>query len=83
MIRGVKTWAESAGLPYQLNERFLGHWIGICEHIRKTRNDAGHPKKVETSSHEEAHASLLLFPVNAELTEQLVAFIVERQEHTP
>jgi len=48
-------------LPGGLREGLDIHFDGIFEIIRRTRNDAGHPR-VERPGKRDAHACLLLFP---------------------
>jgi hypothetical protein len=82
----IKTVTDALGRVFQgidkkthreLRERFDAHWGALTHEIRTTRNDAGHPTSIEPVTSESVHASLLLFPVLAGLTDDLLRWVVD------
>lgn len=65
----------SPTMPLELRERFSGHWQALTEELRRTRNDAGHPKSIAPVAHDLVHAALLIFPAVARLAKDLGAWI--------
>ena len=61
----------------ELREKFDAHWGALTHEIRTTRNDAGHPTSIDPVTPESVHASLLLFPVLAGLTGELLKWVVD------
>lgn len=62
-------------MPNKLFEDFQAYWPALVQQIRTVRNDAGHPKLIETITQESVHASLLLFPELAKMTKELIEWI--------
>jgi hypothetical protein len=60
-----------------LREKFDAHWGGLTHEIRTTRNDAGHPASIDPVTPESVHASLLMFPVLADLTGDLLEWVAD------
>jgi hypothetical protein len=61
----------------ELREQFDAHWGGLAHEIRTTRNDAGHPTSIEPVTPESVHASLLMFPILANLCGDLLLWVSE------
>jgi hypothetical protein len=59
LLRGAAN--SCTDLPESLRESLDIHFGSIFEIIRRTRNDAGHPRGAQPGRHE-AHACILLFP---------------------
>jgi hypothetical protein len=51
------------------------NWSAFAFQIRTTRNDAGHPASIEPITADAVHASLLIFPQLARLTNQLASWV--------
>lgn len=64
-----------SSMPAPLAEAFDIHWGPMLGHIRVTRNDAGHPRSLQTIPEDSAHATLLMFPTAARLTLELRQFV--------
>jgi hypothetical protein len=64
-------------LPADLCAAFEATWSAFAFQIRTTRIDAGHPASVEDVTADTAHASLLVFPQLARLTNRLSRWIAE------
>lgn len=64
-----------AQMPAKLKESYQSYWPAFVQQIRATRNDAGHPSNIDTVTPEIVHASLLIFPELAQLTNSLSAWI--------
>jgi hypothetical protein len=64
-------------LPADVRAAFEATWSAFAFQIRTTRNDAGHPASVEAVTADTAHASLLVFPQLAKLTNNLSRWIAE------
>lgn len=62
-------------MPDDLRARYDTYWAAFGGQIRLPRNEAGHPKNVDPVSPEDAHASLLTFPSQANLIETLRQWI--------
>jgi len=62
-------------MPKELRERFQAHWQSLTGHIRKVRNDAGHPISVNPVSGTDIHGALLMFPSLAQLASELTAWV--------
>lgn len=82
----IKTVTDALGLVFQgidkkthraLREKFDAHWGGLTHEIRTTRNDAGHPASIDPVTPESVHASLLMFPVLADLTGDLLQWVAD------
>lgn len=54
-----------------LEENFDAYWTAFGKQIRTTRNEAGHPKNIDTVTEESVHASFLIFPEQASLIRNL------------
>ena len=66
---------KSSRMPTSLRESFQAYWPAFLQQIRVARNDAGHPSSVEPVSYDTVHASLLIFPELALLTQRLCEWI--------
>jgi hypothetical protein len=60
---------------HELRESFDQCWSPFVYQIRVARNDAGHPTSIEPVTSDRAHASLLVFPELAKLTNSLAAWV--------
>jgi hypothetical protein len=67
--------AKKAGFPKDLREEFEAYWLAFAQQIRATRNDAGHPSSVDPVTEEGVHASFLIFPELARLSNNLAEWI--------
>lgn len=67
--------ARKGSFPKDLREDFEAYWLAFAQQIRATRNDAGHPSSVDPVSEEGVHASYLIFPDLARLSNNLAAWI--------
>jgi hypothetical protein len=68
--------AKKGTMAVNLREAFESHWSAFAHQIRQARNDAGHPKNIDSVSDETAHASLLIFPELAKLYSGLSTWIL-------
>jgi hypothetical protein len=66
---------HTSNMPTDLRDEYNAYWPALNEQLRRTRNDAGHPENISSFTFEDAHASLLMFPNIAKLTNHLVEFI--------
>ena len=62
-------------MPSSIRDEYNAYWPALNEQIRRTRNDAGHPENISSFTFEDVHASLLMFPNIAKLTNHLLGFI--------
>lgn len=62
---------QAAKMPRDLKESFKSYWPAFLQQIRTARNEAGHPSSVEPVTLDTVHASLLIFPELARLTQQI------------
>lgn len=62
-------------LPAPLRELFEANWSAFAMQIRSTRNDAGHPTSVDPVPPDKVHASILIFPELAKLTNSLSRWV--------
>ncbi len=69
---------HSGSMQIELRDEYNAYWPALNEQIRRTRNDAGHPENIASFTFEDVHASLLMFPNIAKLTNHLMDFI---QQH--
>jgi len=67
--------AQKSKMPTKLYETFESQWSAFAHQIRIARNEAGHPRSIDSVSDEAAHASLLIFPELAKLYSDLLAWI--------
>jgi hypothetical protein len=67
--------AHLAQMPLKLKETYQSYWPAFVQQIRATRNDAGHPSSIDPVTAEIVHASLLIFPELAQLTNSLSAWV--------
>ncbi|MBI4844397.1 MAG: hypothetical protein HY809_08765 [Nitrospirae bacterium] len=58
-----------------LREEYEAYWAAFIQQIRSARNDAGHPTSVDPVTSDTVHASLLIFPELAKLTEKLRTWV--------
>jgi hypothetical protein len=66
---------KKADMPPKLRDAFESHWAAVVHQIRRARNEAGHPKNIESMEDETAHASLLIFPELAKLYSELSSWV--------
>lgn len=62
-------------MPTNLYDSFQAYWPSFTHQIRTGRNESGHPSSIEPVTPENVHASLLIFPELAILTNQLSGWI--------
>lgn len=67
--------AKKGSFPKDLREEFEAYWLAFAQQIRATRNDVGHPSSVDPVTEEGVHASFLIFPELARLSNNLGAWI--------
>jgi len=65
------SFLNACPLPHPLREEFDAHWPSFTQQIRATRNDASHPTSIDPITYDVAHASLLIFPELAKLSNSL------------
>jgi hypothetical protein len=58
---------HQGAMPRRLRESYPMHWPSLSEHLRRVRNDAGHPSSIEPVTPELAHGNLLEFPLFLEI----------------
>lgn len=68
---------HSTHMPSKLKESFQSYWPAFVQQIRASRNDAGHPSNIDAVTPETVHASLLIFPELAQLTNSLSVWITD------
>jgi hypothetical protein len=66
---------HQAAMPRQLRESYPMHWPSLSEHLRRVRNDAGHPSSIRPVTPELAHGNLLEFPLFLEIVAQLSQWV--------
>lgn len=66
---------SSGQMTKELRDSFKSYWAAFLQQIRTARNDAGHPSSVDPVTFDTVHASLLIFPELAKLTEDLLHWI--------
>ena len=66
---------KKAPMPRELSEAYESYWPAFIQQIRFGRNEAGHPKSIEPISPQAVHASLLIFPELAKLTNDLINWV--------
>ncbi|MFV9689742.1 MAG: hypothetical protein ACNY01_02105 [Desulfobacteria bacterium] len=78
-LLGLKAVFEDKGrnMPYSLKEEYESYWSAFTQQIRVARNDAGHPQSIEPIKQETVHASLLIFPELAKLSNNLLKWANE------
>jgi len=62
---------SASQMARELRESFRSYWPAFVQQVRAARNDAGHPSSVDPVTLDTVHASLLIFPELARLTQQL------------
>jgi len=67
--------ARKNNMDRPLRESCESFWPGFTGHIRRVRNDAGHPLSIEPVTPETVHAALLLFPELAKLAQDIKEWI--------
>jgi len=68
---------QKGQMPADLREHVEGYWPAFVQQIRAARNEAGHPASIDPVTPETVHASLLIFPELASLTEKLLRWAEE------
>lgn len=66
---------KKTSMPSVLFESFESYWPAFTQQIRASRNEAGHPSSIDSVTEEMVHASLLIFPELAKLSDDLKAWI--------
>lgn len=66
---------KKPSIPTPLWEAYQGFWPAFTQQIRAARNDAGHPTNIDPVTEETVHASLLIFPELAKLSNELSSWI--------
>lgn len=61
-------------MPSELQSRFNSNWHPFMEHIRKYRNDAGHPNSIDPISKDSVRASFIIFPEQVKLSWDLMTW---------
>lgn len=76
---GLKSFFDGrlANMPASLKEGYESYWPAFTQQIRAARNEAGHPLSIEPIKQETVHASLLIFPELAKLSQSLLKFATE------
>lgn len=59
----------------ELRGEFEAYWTAFAQQIRAVRNDAGHPTSVDPVTPDTVHASLLIFPELAKVTDRLRTWV--------
>jgi hypothetical protein len=67
---------RKAAFPKELREEFEAYFLAFAQQIRASRNDAGHPSSVDPVTEEGVHASFLVYPELARLSNALSVWIV-------
>jgi len=75
-LLGLKAIFEDKNrkMPYTLKEEYQSYWPAFTQQIRAARNEAGHPQSIEPIKQETVHASLLIFPELAKLSNNLLVW---------
>jgi hypothetical protein len=68
--------SQKNALPKELREPFEAYWPAFIQQIRSARNDAGHPTSIDPVTPDTVHASLLIFPELAQLSDRLKHWII-------
>ncbi len=81
IFKGIKIMLDNqiGNMPDHLKDGYNAYWPALNEQIRRTKNDAGHPENISFFTYEDVHASLLMLPNIAKLTNHLMNYI-ESQE---
>jgi hypothetical protein len=66
---------QKNNMPPELSTAFESYWSAFVEQIRKTRNEAGHPKSIDPVTWNDVYIALLVFPEVAVLNENLKEWI--------
>lgn len=77
IFKGIKIMLDNqtSKMPNNLLDEYNAYWPALNEQIRRTKNDAGHPENISFFTYEDVHASLLMLPNIAKLTNHLMSFI--------
>ena len=67
---------KKSAFPRELREEFESYFLAFAQQIRSSRNDAGHPSSVDPVTEQSVHASFLIYPESARLTNALGAWIL-------
>lgn len=68
--------SRKSAFPRELREEFESYFLAFAQQIRSSRNDAGHPSSVDPVTEQSVHASFLIFPELARLSNALSAWIL-------
>lgn len=66
---------KKASFPRELREEFEAYFLAFAQQIRASRNDAGHPSSVDPVTEEGVHASFLIYPELARLSNALCGWV--------
>ncbi|MEW6330274.1 MAG: hypothetical protein AB1560_02335 [Pseudomonadota bacterium] len=66
---------SSGQMPREMRDPFKSYWPAFLQQIRTARNEAGHPSSIDPVTFDTVHASLLIFPELARLTQQLGSWV--------
>ena len=69
--------SRKSAFPRELREEFESYFLAFAQQIRSSRNDAGHPSSVDPVTEQSVHASFLIFPELARLSNALSAWILD------
>ncbi|MBT4814644.1 MAG: hypothetical protein HOJ57_29450 [Lentisphaerae bacterium] len=67
--------SQKSAMDVKLREAHEAYWPAFTQQIRAVRNEAGHPISVNPVTDRAVHASLLIFPELAVLTDKLRAWM--------
>jgi hypothetical protein len=67
---------KKSDFPRELREEFESYFLAFAQQIRSSRNDAGHPSSVDPVTEESVHASFLILPELARLSNTLSTWIL-------
>jgi len=78
LLDALHTFLENkkSAFPRALREEFESYFLAFAQQIRSSRNDAGHPSSVDPVTEESVHASFLIFPELARLSNDLGAWVL-------
>ena len=62
-------------MPKPLAESFEIYWPSFTGQIRTIRNEVGHPNDIDPVEEETVHAALLIFPMLAKLSSELIGWL--------
>ncbi len=77
ILTGIETVIKQRkqAVPVSLFESFEAYWPAFTHQIRTARNDSGHPSSISPVTSDNVHASMLIFPELAKLSDNLIKWI--------